>query len=311
MKKQKYPIHSDFKKWSKMNPPLNRAVLPIVQKSVGLLSCFQHSANALKAEKKKIPAKNGTVKAVWYTPTDAGENSPCILFCHGGGFVLPAAPYHYRLAREYALALKCKVLFVQYRLAPKYRFPVPMEDCFTAYEWLLHNAEILGIDEKRIAVCGDSAGGALAAAVALKARDSGIQPPCGQMLIYPVVGGSLSTPSMQKYTDTPMCNSRDMIKYYRLFFGADEIPAEKYAAPIREERLADLPKAYIETAEFDCLHDEGEAFANRLKESGVEVEYYATKGTIHGFDIVKKSEIVDEAVRRRIAFLRRVLLERV
>ncbi len=306
MKKQKYPIHSDFKKWSKMNPPLNRAVLPIVQKSVGVLSWFQRSEKGLQAEKKKIPVEGGYIQAIWYTPTGVGKGAPCILFCHGGGFVLPAAPYHFRLAREYAKQLQCKVLFVQYRLSPKHRFPVPMNDCFTAYEWLLDNAEILGIDEKRIAVCGDSAGGALAAAVALKARDNGLRMPCGQMLIYPVVGGSLATPSMQKYTDTPMCNSRDMIKYYRLFFGAEEIPTQKYAAPIREESLADLPKAYIETAEFDCLRDEGEAYANRLKQSGVEVEYYATRGTIHGFDIVKKSEIVDEVVRRRIAFLRRI-----
>ena len=285
---------------------MRRGVLPLVQAGVRLLSCGQRSDKLLRVEKRKIPTPNGCVKALWYEPKNADGRTPCILFCHGGGFVLPAAPYHYRLARMYAAALGCKVLFVQYRLSPKHVFPAPMEDCYAAYEWLLENAETLGIDERRIAVCGDSAGGALATVVAMKARDNGVQTPCGQLLIYPVVGGSLQTPSMLEYTDTPMCNSRDMVKYYRLFFGADTLPDLPYVSPLNAQSLRGMPDTYIETAEFDCLRDEGKAYAERLRSEGAEVEYHGVSGTIHGFDIVKKSGIVDECVRKRTAFLARV-----
>ena len=305
-KRTQYPIHPDFKKWARMNPPLNRAALPLIQGMMKPLFRLEKSSAQMTVERKRIPVGNGdSVRALWYCPRDAGETAPCLIVYHGGGFVLPAAPYHYSLAREYAERAACKVLFVDYRLAPKHPFPAAPEDCYAAYCWARSNAETLAIDPSRIAVAGDSAGGQLAAVVCLMARDRGRPLPCGQMLLYPAAGNA-DTESVRKYTDTPMCNSRDMAKYAKLYRPDPTVGENAYASPIEAESLAGLPAAYVETAEFDCLRDGGILYARRLRQSGVPAEVNNTEGTIHGFDIVLDSPIVRGCVDRRVAFLRQV-----
>ena len=251
----------------------------------------------------------GTIRALWYCPKDVGKNAPCLVYCHGGGFVIPAAPYHYSLAREYAQRANCKVLFVDYRLAPKHPFPIPPEDCYAAYCWAIENAVNLSIDANRIAVAGDSAGGALATVICLMAKDREQIMPCGQMLIYPVTGLGVEPESWKKYTDTPMCNSRDGEKYDKYYMQDSTAGKHEYACPAEAESLADLPAAYIETAEFDCLRDSGILYAERLRKFGVPAELYNTEGTMHGFDIVLDSSIVRACVDRRITFLKKVFSE--
>ena len=129
--------------------------------------------------------------------------------------------------------------------------------------------------------------------------------PCGQMLLYPAAG-NVETESVKMYVDTPMCNSRDMEKYAKLYRPDLTVGNNVYASPIEAESLAELPDAYIETAEFDCLRDGGILYAERLQQFGVSAELYNTKGTMHGFDIVLKSPIVRECVERRIKFLKRI-----
>ena len=261
----------------------------------------------MTVERKVIPVDGGgTIQALWYTPNGVGNHAPCLLYYHGGGFVLPAAPYHYSLAKEYAQRAHCKVLFVDYRLAPRFPFPTAPEDCYSAYVWATANAGALSIDTSRIAVAGDSAGGALATVVCLMAKERGQIMPCGQMLMYPVTGIGMETESMKKYTDTPMCNSRDAEKYDKLYRPDPSAGKVEYASPIQAESLAHLPAAYIETAEFDCLRDGGILYAERLQEFGVPVELHNTEGTMHGFDIVLDSPIVRGCVDRRIAFLKKV-----
>ena len=304
MKRTKYPIHPDFKKWENMNPPLNRAIIPVMQRLMGLLFMREKSTAELTVEKKIIPVNNDdTIRALWYCPKNAGETAPCLVYYHGGGFVLPAAPYHYSLAKEYAQRTGCKVLFVDYRLAPKYPFPVAPEDCYAAYSWVITHAGELSIDPARVAVAGDSAGGQLATVVCLMAKERGQVMPCCQMLIYPAAG-NVETESEKKYTDTPMCNSRDMEKYGKLYRPDSSIGNNIYASPIEAESLEGLPPAYVETAEFDCLRDGGILYAERLRQSGVFAELYNTEGTIHGFDIVLDSQIVRGCVDKRVAFLR-------
>lgn len=302
MRRTRYPIHPDFKRWTKMNPPLNRAVLPIMQVSLGLLLRKEKSTRALTVERLSIPSTGKKpLRALLYSPVGLAENAPCLVYFHGGGFVMPAASYHYRLAREYALGTLCKVLFVDYRLAPKHPFPAAVEDCHAAYQWALSNAQTLSIDPVRIAVGGDSAGGELAAVTCLMAKTR----PCGQLLIYPVTGRE-ETESRRKFIDTPMCNSRDMEKYERFYLSVEPSSHPEYAAPLCAASLAHLPPAYIETAEFDCLRDEAIAYAQRLSGSGVPTELHNTSGTMHGFDIVTDSSLLRACIDRRIAFLKRI-----
>lgn len=305
MSRTKYPIHPDFKRWQKMNPPLGPTILPVTQKLLGLLFKMEKTSAGMRAQKVTIPVKGGETAAILYSPEGIGESSPCLVYYHGGGFVLPAAPYHYSLAREYALRARCRVLFVDYRLAPQHPFPAAPEDCFAAYSWALEHSSQLSIDKRRAAVGGDSAGGELAAVVCLMAKERGLPQPCAQLLIYPVVGRGLETESMKKYTDTPMCNSRDIQRYDELYFQDPSAGRPEYASPIHAPSLAGLPETYIETAEFDCLRDGGVLYAERLREFGVSVELRNTEGTMHGFDIVLTSPIVTECVARRAAFLRR------
>lgn len=157
-------------------------------------------------------------------------------------------------------------------------------------------AEEWRVDADRIAVGGDSAGGYLAAEVALQAQRQGVRKPCFAMLVYPVLDSRMNTASMKAFIDTPMWNARlnkKMWDYCRS-------PA---LSPSEEADVSGFPPAYIETAQFDCLHDEGAIFVARLKEQGVEVEYNSTAATMHGFDIAKNSPVTKEAIKRRIAAL--------
>lgn len=307
MKRTRYPIHSDFRGWSKLHPPLNKAMLPLMQKMLGLLWLLQKSTKELTVTKKRITTFDGSkIRVLLYSPVGIPENAPCLMYYHGGGFVFPAAPNHYHLAGEYALKARCKVLFVDYRLAPKYPFPIAPEDCYAAYRWAIENAGELSIDPARIAVTGDSAGAQLAIVVCLMARDRGLAMPCGQLLPYPAVGNLPDTESYQKYTDTPMCCSKDMDKYGRYYIQDEKAGKREYSSPIHAESFEGLPPAYIETAQFDPLHDGGVLYAQRLISEGIAAELTETQGTIHGFDIVLNSPIVRKCIDARIDFLKRI-----
>lgn len=305
MKRTEYPIHPDFVKWKKTNPPLHKAVLPVMQKLMGTLFLQEQSSGGITVERLKIKTHDDqTIRALMYTPVGLTAPAPCLIDYHGGGFVLPAAPHHFSLARKYASLVGCRVLLVDYRLAPKYAFPVAPEDCFSAYQWVLGHAEDLAVDSSRIAVAGDSAGGELATVVCLMAKDRGVPVPCAEMLIYPVTARGLATESIKKYVDTPLCNSRDMEKYDRFYVQDEQAGKREYRSPIHADSLADIPPTYLETAEFDCLRDEGILYAERLMQFKVPVELHNTVGTIHGFDLEESSAIVHDCIEKRVAFLR-------
>ena len=295
-----YPIHPDFKMLAAIHPPLNRRTIPMIQKSMGLLYHQQRSSSAVRVERVRIPADTGqAVRALLYIPAE-GKTDACLLYCHGGGYAFPAAPYQYKLARIYAQQVGCRVLFPDYRLAPEYPFPAAVDDCFAAYRRLLEMAEGAGI-----AVCGDSAGGTLSMAVCLRALDEGLPAPCAQLLTYPAVGNAGETESLRRYTDTPMCNSRDM-ETYGAWYVQDEAAGKlAYHSPIEAESFAGTPMTYIETAEFDALRDGAILYAEKLRSAGIEVELHNTKGTVHGYDMMLKSGIVKELIGKRVSFLKR------
>lgn len=295
-----YPIHPDFKILTAIHPPLNRRTIPMIQKAMGLLYHQQRSSSAVRVERVRIPADAGqAVRALLYIPVE-GKTDACLLYCHGGGYAFPAAPYQYKLASMYAQQVGCRVLFPDYRLAPEYPFPAAVDDCFAAYRWLLDRAEGAGI-----AVCGDSAGGTLSMAVCLRALDEGLPAPCAQLLTYPAVGNAGETESLRRYMDTPMCNSRDM-ETYGAWYVQDEAAGKlAYRSPIEAESFAGIPMTYIETAEFDALRDGAILYAEKLRSAGIEVELHNTKGTVHGYDMMLKSGIVKELIEKRTGFLKR------
>lgn len=245
------------------------------------------------------------IKCLIITPRNFQQkNAPCLIYFHGGAFRMQAKTYQIRMAHRYAYAAKCKVVFVNYRLAPEHPFPAAVEDAYSALKWVHKNATLLGIDINKIAVGGDSAGGTLAAVVSQMARDRSGPHICFQLMIYPVTDCDMQTESMKKFNDTPIWDSiksKDMWKSY-LRNGYQDILA--YASPIKAESLTGLPPAYIETAEFDCLRDEGINYARHLVEAGVSVELVETKGTIHAYDMVFKS-IAMKNFEKRVAALTR------
>ena len=295
-----YNIHPDFRMLSSIHPPLNDKSITKIQKLMGLLYHQQRSGSTVKVEHIRIPDGDGrTVRALLYTPKKQKAQGS-LLYCHGGGYAFPAAPYQYKLARIYAERVGCRVLFPDYRLAPEHPFPAAPEDCFLAYRWLLDN-----FSGSRIAVCGDSAGGTLSMAVCLMAIDEDLPVPCAQILTYPAVGNCGETESIRLYTDTPMCNTRDMDIYGKWYVQDESAGKLAYRSPIEAESFEGVPATYIETAEFDSLRDGALIYADKLRENGIPVEIHNTKGTVHGYDMMLKSSVVKELVEKRIDFMRR------
>lgn len=266
-------------------------------------SIFHDNEIDVKTEKIDV---SGDQKINIYimAPKDCPKNSPCIVYFHGGGFVYGASANHYYFCKDYALGAKCKIVFVDYRLAPKYQFPIPAEDCYAAYLWTIENSDRLDINKNKIAITGDSAGGNLTAAVALMARDRNVARPMFQMMIYPVTDRRMATDSMKKFVDTPMWNGRLSVKMWEGYLGNKNHNHIEYASPMEAKSCRDLPDAYMETAEFDCLRDEGIEYGKKLQSDGVNVHFYHTLGTMHAFDSVRNAPTTMAAMKERIAYIK-------
>lgn len=196
-----------------------------------------------------------------YQSQSVGQTAPCLVYFHGGGFYVRDAGYIHRYAAQYTQGAQCKVVFVHYRTADEAPFPVPFQDCYAALRWVWGHSEELGINRERIAVGGDSAGGALAAACAPRARDEGEIRLCFQLLVYPVTDSRMETDTMKKFTDSPMWNANLNRRMWELYLRSGDHGTPQYAAPMLAGNFAGLPPAYVEVEEFDCLHDEGIAYA--------------------------------------------------
>lgn len=231
-----------------------------------------------------LPLAGRTLAARLYVPKDAGKLPPLTVYFHGGGWVIGTLETHDAICRALANASKAAVLSVAYRLAPEHRFPTPLNDCYDSTVWVAANAANLGVDGGRIAVAGDSAGGNLAAAVALMARDRGGPRLAHQLLIYPVTDADFERPSYgangagEYYLSTV-----GMQWFWQHYVGLIDPRSEPLAAVIHSDRLADLPSATVITAEYDPLRDEGDAYAAKLADAGVPVDAMCAPGMIHGF----------------------------
>jgi len=239
-----------------------------------------------RVEAVEIPGPAGGLPARLYVadedPAQDGNADPLLVYFHGGGWVIGDLETHDVVARFLATHTSCRVLSVDYRLAPEHPFPAPVEDAFAAFRWAVEKASELGVDPNRIVVGGDSAGGNLAAAVCLEARDAGGPRPAMQLLIYPVtdaVGG----PSRLLFAEGFQLTKADMDWFELHYLSGGAAAEDPRISVLRAEDLAGLPPAYITTAGFDPLRDEAEAYAERLREAGVPVALRRHGDLIHGF----------------------------
>jgi len=262
-----------------------------------------------KVEDRAIPGPGGDIPVRVYTPVAGGGKGPALVFYHGGGWVIGDLETHDALCRTLANEAGCKVIAVDYRLAPEHPFPAAIDDAYAAACWVEANASEIDIDPNRIAVAGDSAGGNLAAAVCLRAKAEKGPQIAFQLLIYPVTDAPADTQSYKDFGTGHFLEKESMDwfwNHYVVSAGAD--PKHPYAAPLQAESHAGLPPAYVVTAGYDVLRDEGKAYADALKKAGVEVEYVNYEGMIHGFfNLQGVLDVSREAVKAAAKALKEAL----
>jgi len=218
-----------------------------------------------------------------YTPTKSNEALPGVLYFHGGGWVLGDIATHDTLCRRLANASGCVIISVDYRRAPEHRYPAALEDCYAATCFVAQNAADLGVDANLLMVAGDSAGGNLAAAVALKSRQTGTPALEAQLLIYPVIEPRFDGWSYRNFAEGYGLTRASMIWFWQQYWGDDLDATDELVVPSRATSLSGLPPAHVVTAEFDVLRDEGERFAGLLGAAGVPTNLRRYDGMLHGF----------------------------
>jgi acetyl esterase len=233
-----------------------------------------------------IPSPAGSIPARIYTPAKlqkANCLAPCLVFFHGGGWVIGNLDTHDVACRKLADEGQLIVISIDYRLAPEHKFPAAVNDVVAATTWIAGHAKQLGVDASRLTIGGDSAGGNLAAVVAISARDGNGPALAGQLLIYPAVDFAMKHPSHSE-PETSVLLTHSAIKWFTGHYLNSAADSQDWrASPARATTLAGLPPAYVLTAGADPLRDEGDEYAKRLKEAGVAVTYRHFPGQFHGF----------------------------
>ena len=226
-----------------------------------------------------------------YRPTP-DTKLPCLVYYHGGGWVIGDLETHDSPCRLLAKQTGCVVVAVDYRLAPEHPFPAPLDDCFTATQWVVDNATALNIHAEKIAVGGDSAGGNLAACVCIKAREQNGPSIVHQVLVYPVTDAAMDTESYIENADGYMLTRDSMAWFWDHYIGTAN--KDSYLiSPLKAQDLSNLPSATVLTAEFDPLRDEGESYGARLQAAGVATQVKRYDGLVHGF--ISTVDILDPA----------------
>lgn len=304
---RKYPVRRELRFANKLVFPGGTVTLKSAKLANRILARMPIPEPPEDVERQsiRILSEDGApVRVTLYRPAGIKGDAPCLVYFHGGGFCLGDAGYIHHYAVQYAKEAACMVAFVHYRTSDAAPFPAPFQDCYAALSWVWDNAPALRTDRSRIAVGGDSAGGALAAACALRARDEGKICLCFQLLVYPVTDSRMETGSMEKYTDSPLWNARLNRRMWELYLRDGDHRMPQYAAPMLAQSLSGLPPAYVETEKFDCLRDEGLAYAHALKAAGVDVRLEDVPGPFHGFDFFTDKRISRGMLQKRTHALR-------
>ncbi|GHD41844.1 alpha/beta hydrolase [Streptomyces galbus] len=254
----------------------------------------------------------GSVRARVVKPAGATGTLPVVLYIHGAGWVFGNAHTHDRLVRELAVGANAAVVFPEYDLSPEARYPVAIEQNYAVAQWIVREGAGKGLDATRLAVAGDSVGGNMTAALTLMAKERGDVPLVQQVLFYPVTDASFDTPSYHQFA-TGYFLRRDAMQWFWDQYTTDEAERARItASPLRAtvEQLTGLPPALVITGEADVLRDEGEAYANKLRQAGVPVTAVRYQGVIHDFvmlNALRETHAADAAITQAVTVLRRAL----
>lgn len=268
-------------------PPIHELSPQDAREVLGSLQASHHvAALPCDIEDRVLPVgPGGKVSIRIVRPRAAKGTLPAVLYFHGGGWVLGGKDTHNRLIREIANGATAAVVFVNYTPSPEAQYPVPVEEAYAATEWVAEHGREIHLDASALAVAGDSVGGNMAAAVTLLAKERGGPPIHFQVLFYPVTDAGFDTPSYEQFAEGHFL-TRDAMKWFWDEYAPDEsVRHEPTASPLRAslEQLRGLPSALIITGECDVLRDEGEAYARKLVEAGVDVTATRYLGIIHDF----------------------------
>ena len=293
-------------------PPAHTLPVEVVRAGMEATAAdlFGPVAEVASTEDRAIPGPNGPIRVRIYRPTlpveaAPGTPLPAFVFFHGGGWVIGSLDTHDGVCRALCARTPCVVVSVDYRLAPEHRFPAAVEDAWAATVWVWERAGELVIEPGAVAVGGDSAGGNLAAVVALRARDKGMALRF-QLLVYPACDFDAGTPSYEE-NGTGFGLTKETMEWFgRHYLGPDGDGADHEASPLRAENLSGVAPALVQTAEFDPLRDEGEAYARRLADARVPVRLTRYDGTIHGFlRLPARIRLAEEALDEAAGALRK------
>jgi acetyl esterase/lipase len=261
--------------------PMRQRGLAAVRDSLESAPLPENMPTMAAVEDHAAPGPAGPIPVRIYRPTSTA--TAVVLYFHGGGMVLGSNHSFEPLARMLAAASEATVVAVDYRLAPENPPPAQFDDAHTATAWVADNAETLGIDSARLAVAGDSAGGSLAAAVALAARDHNGPAICAQVLMYPGLDRDMAAPSITALADAPMLSLDDINYMHELADSGAGAPHDAYQVPAYATDLSGLPPAIVATAACDPIRDWGERYAARLRDAGVQTTLTRYPGLYHGF----------------------------
>lgn len=257
----------------------------------------QELVEVASVTERDLDGPGGPLRIRIYRPAVVGV-LPAVVFLHGGGWVICDLDSHDAICRRLANGTSSVVVSVDYRLAPEHRYPAALDDAYAAVQWVASHTSDLGVAAERIAVAGDSAGGNLAAAVCLRARDEAGPAIAAQLLIYPVLDHAFDTPSYAENADGYGVTRASMRWYWEQYLG-DNDGSDPYASPLRAASLAGLPPAVVITAHYDPLRDEGDRYAARLTADGVDVRHLPFPGVHHGFfgsvELIARARDANEA----------------